>query len=114
MNNVYYILAFLFFIYFFILKGKRERKHIAAHIHLKKKRKDREKMFELAKNFIGKECLVYTINESQVEGVIKEISGGALLIENKGSTEAVNLDYVIRIREYPRNKNGKKKSVVLD
>ena len=26
----------------------------------------------------------------------------------------VNCDYITRIREYPRNKNGKKKSVVLD
>ena len=28
--------------------------------------------------------------------------------------EAINLDFVIRIREYPKNKKGKKKSVVLD
>ena len=39
---------------------------------------------------------------------------GGLLIENKGETEAVNLDYVVRLREYPKNKKGKKKSVVLD
>jgi len=26
----------------------------------------------------------------------------------------VNLDFVIRIREYPRKKNGKKKDIVLD
>ena len=31
-----------------------------------------------------------------------------------GKIEAINLDFVIRIREYPRNKKGKKKSVVLD
>ncbi|MDD6279559.1 MAG: DUF6897 domain-containing protein [Ruminococcus sp.] len=71
-------------------------------------------MIELAKNFIGKECLIYTFNGSQVEGVIKDISGNALLVENKGNTEVLNLDFVIRIREYPRNKKGKKKSVVID
>ena len=70
-------------------------------------------MLELAKRFIEKECIIYTFN-NQLEGVIKEISGNALLIEKKGMLEAVNLDFVVRIREYPRNKNGKKKSVVFD
>ena len=70
-------------------------------------------MLELAKRFIEKECIIYTFN-NQLEGVIKEISGNALLIEKKGMLEAVNLDFVVRIREYPRNKNGKKKSVVID
>ena len=32
----------------------------------------------------------------------------------KKETEILNLDFVIRIREYPRNKKGKKKSVVVD
>ena len=36
------------------------------------------------------------------------------MVEMGGKTEAINLDFVIRIREYPRNKNGKKKSVVFD
>ena len=72
-------------------------------------------MIELAKRFIGKECLIYSFDSShQFSGVIKEVSDGAVLIENKGQTEAINLDFVIRIREYPRNKKGKKKSVVLD
>lgn len=72
-------------------------------------------MVELAKRFIGKECLIYAFDSNrQFEGIIKEVSHGAVLIENKGNTEAINLDFVIRIREYPRNKNGKKKAVVVD
>ncbi len=72
-------------------------------------------MIELAKNFIGKECLVYSFDGShQFDGVIKEVSHGAILLEKNGATEAINLDFVIRIREYPRNKKGKKKSVVID
>jgi len=38
----------------------------------------------------------------------------AILVEKNGAVEAINLDFVIRIREYPKNKKGKKKSVVLD
>lgn len=50
----------------------------------------------------------------QVVGTIKEISANALIVEKNGVQEAVNLDFVVRIREYPKNKKGKKKSVVLD
>ena len=72
-------------------------------------------MKELAKRFIDKECLITAFDSNhQFEGVIKEVSDSAILVEKKESVEAINLDFVIRIREYPRNKKGKKKSVVLD
>ena len=70
-------------------------------------------MLELAKEFVGKECLIYTF-QSQLSGVIKEVTDGAILLEHGKEMEIVNLDYVMRIREYPRNKSGKKKSVVID
>lgn len=35
-------------------------------------------------------------------------------MEKDGKIEVLNLDFVIRIREYPRNKNGKKKAIVVD
>ncbi len=70
-------------------------------------------MMELCKKFIEKECLIYTLN-SQLSGIIKEVSNGAILVENKDTVEAVNLDFIVRVREYPRKKNGKKKSVIFD
>ena len=71
-------------------------------------------MKELAEKLIDKECLIYSFDENQYVGVIKEVVGGAILIEKDGSLEAINLDFIIRIREYPKGKNGKKKAVVLD
>ncbi len=72
-------------------------------------------MKELAKRFIDKECLITAFDSNhQFEGVIKEVSDSAILVEKKEAVEAINLDFVIRIREYPKNKKGKKKSVVLD
>ena len=72
-------------------------------------------MIELAKLFMGKECMIYAFDSShQFVGTIKEVTDGAILIEKDGKLEAINLNYVIRIREYPVKKNGKKKSVVLD
>lgn len=72
-------------------------------------------MKELAMRFIEKECIISAFDSSHVyTGIIKEVTDGAVLVENNGQVEAINLDFVIRIREYPRNKNGKKKAVVLD
>ena len=72
-------------------------------------------MKELAAKFIEKECIISSFDGShQYEGVIKEVTDGAILVEKEGKIEVLNLDFVIRIREYPKNKNGKKKSVVLD
>ena len=70
-------------------------------------------MVELCKRFIGKDCIIYTYN-SQIEATLKEVSDGAVLIERNGEEEAVNLDYIMRLREHPKNKNGKKKSIVVD
>ena len=47
--------------------------------------------------------------------MIKEIDDGGMVVERKtGEREIINLEYVTRIREYPRKKNGKKKEIVLD
>ena len=67
-------------------------------------------MKELAKRFVNKECVIYSFDSNhQFDGVIKEVTDGAILLEKDGKVEAINLDFVIRIREYPRNKKGKKK-----
>ena len=70
-------------------------------------------MTEIVKNYIGLDCLIYTMN-SQLTGVIKTVEGNWITVDNGNSVEAVNLDYVIRIREHPKNGKGKKKSIVLD
>ena len=95
-----------------ILITQRNEKITIKNI-IKKRQSEDKKMYELAQNFIEKECIIYTFN-SQITGVIKQVNEGGILIENSGNTEALNFDFIVRIREYPRNKNGKKKSVVID
>ncbi|MBP3313248.1 MAG: hypothetical protein J6K84_01115 [Oscillospiraceae bacterium] len=81
----------------------------------KRKLEGNTEMVELAKKFIDKECLIYAFDSNhQFDGVIKEVTNGAILLEKAGKIEAINLDFVIRIREYPTDKKGKKKSVILD
>ena len=110
-----YIPIIILFVLIFILF--RNRKVVVARKVIKKRKKeDLTKMIEFAKRFIGKECLIYAFDSNhQFQGIIKEVSDdGAMLIENGGTVEAINLDFVIRIREFPRNKKGKKKSFIVD
>lgn len=118
MTPVYWMLAALWFLFLFVFLPQRRKRNAAVLHHIRRKgKKEREAMETLAKQFIGKECIIYTItsNDGSVQGTIREVSGGGLVLEDaQGQIQAVNLEYVTRIREYPRNKKGKKKSVVLD
>ena len=114
MNPATYIPIIVLWIIIFIMFRNRRKAVIIRKIIEKRKTGGNTEMRELTERFIDKECLIYAFDSShQYEGVIKEVTNGAILIEKDGKTEAINLDFVIRIREYPRNKNGKKKSVVL-
>lgn len=109
--NPAYIAIIVIFIVLFV---QRHNNTVWIKQFIKAKRLEgNTQMLELAKSFIGKECMIYTIT-SQLSGVIKEVSGSAILLESGNTLEAVNLDFVVRIREHPRKKNGKKKAIVLD
>lgn len=118
MNGVTLILLALFLLV--IIPWITRRRRMAAirqFLNRKRQNKENDEMKELAKRFIGEECLIYTItsNDGSLQGVIREIGDGGMVIEKKsGEMEIVNLDFVTRIRQYPRKKNGKKKEIVLD
>lgn len=114
MENHSYFLPFIIILIFLLLE-RRKQKIAVTHHNIKKKRKDIHTMKELAKQFMGKECIIYTVadNFGNIQGVIKEVNGTGITVEDKQGLQAVNLDYVLRIREYPRKKNRKEKSVVF-
>lgn len=111
MNTSVYIMLFIV-IFIIIYSGQRDEKIIAKQIKKMRNKEERAAMTELAKRFIGKECVISTFN-SQVVGVIKEVTDGAVLIENNENPEIINIDYIVKIKEYPKNKNGKKKLIVV-
>ncbi len=114
MQPTLFIPIIIMFIALYIIMRNRKAVIIRKLIR-KRKQEGNTQMVELAKKFIGKECLVYAFDSShQFQGIIKEVSNGAILIEKSGAVEAINLDFVIRIKEYPKNKKGKKKALVLD
>lgn len=106
-----YIVIFLPLI-LFLLSRYRNRKYLAHQIISRKK--GRMQMQELAKKFIDKKCIIYTFDHSQIIGILKQVSDSGVLVEGSSGVEAVNLDFIVRIREYPRNKKGKEKSLILD
>lgn len=115
MNPSTYIPIIILWIIIFYVIFRNRRAVVARQIIKKRKLEGNAEMKELAKRFIDKECLISSFDSNhQFEGVIKEVSDSAILVEKNGTVEAINLDFVIRIREYPKNKKGKKKSVVLD
>ena len=115
MNPSTYLPIIVLWIFIFIMLRNRRRSVIAQKIIEKRRSEGNTEMKELAKRFIDKECLIYSFDGGhQYEGTIKEVTDGAILIEKDEKLEVVNLDFVIRIREYPRKKNGKKKDIVLD
>ena len=114
MDSLYLILLALFLLV--IIPRIMQRRRLAAVRHIlnqKKQNKENREMKELAKRFIGEACIIYTItsNDDSVRGVIKEIDDGGMVIEKKsGELEIINLDFVTRIRQYPKKKNGKKRT----
>ena len=114
MNSSYIPIIILWILIIAMLLRSRKAA-VAKRIVKKRKMEGNTEMKELAKRFVDKECIIASFDGNhQYEGVIKEVTDGAILLEKDGKIEALNLDFVLRIREYPRKKNGKKKSVVLD
>jgi len=111
-SSTYIAIIVMWIIIIYVLLSNRKAV-IARQIIKKRKTEGNTEMKELAMRFIDKECVISSFDGNhQYEGIIKEVTDGALLLEKDGKIEAINLDFVIRIREYPRNKKGKKKTII--
>ena len=82
-----------------ILPSQRRRKRTILANKILNKELENKEMFELAKRFIEKECIIYAFDGNQYNGVIKEVTDGAILTEKRGATEAINLNFVVKIKE---------------
>lgn len=72
-------------------------------------------MSDVFNKYVGKDCVIYLSNSSSniVECSVNSVSDNWLSIKTKDGEEMINIDYIIRIKEHPVNKNGKKKSVIF-
>lgn len=103
-------------IWLLIMSTQRRQRHRATMVARRLNNKGETiHMLEIAKRFLNVECVVYLFDGNTISGTVTEINNSALLIKKScGECEAINLGYVTRIREYPKNKKGKKKSVIAD
>lgn len=98
-----------------LIQEKKNGAAVLLHIRRKRKTREVDSMVELAKRFVGKECIISIITSSSpVTGTIEAVEDRGMLVKKDGVTTLVNLEYVSQIKEYPRKKNGKKKAVVLE
>lgn len=110
----YYMIILLVFVALYFIAQQRQ---LTVNLHrIRKKKRGKSEMTELIQKYIGKECLIYTCmsSSSLLKGVVLSCKDGWIEVETDGQTDIVNCEYIIRIREYPKNKKGKRKSVVLD
>lgn len=102
MTPAYFVPIFMLFLILYL--SRRNREMLARRVVTNKRMENREKMFEAAKKFIGKKCVVYTFNSDYVSGTVKDVTGGAIILDRKGNEEIINLDFVTRIKESPEKK----------
>lgn len=111
MNYTTYIPVIILFVIIFI--SYYSEKLITFKV-LRNKRKGRDLMNEIIRKYIGKDCLVYlSLSSSVVSGEVISLNDNWLTVLTKDGEETINIDYIIRIKEHPVNKNGKKKSVIF-
>lgn len=114
MNSSYILILALLLL--FVCIQRRKQRNAAVCTMRNRSREEVLNVEAMARQFVGKKCIIYTIADStsSVNGVIREVADGAMLVEDSGGfLQAINLAFVTRIREYPRNKKGKEKSVIL-
>ena len=111
--NTWWVCIFPLLILCIILYGQRKETTKFIEAKIRKQKGDIE-MHKLAERFIGKDVLLNTVASGTYDGVLKEVVDNAVVLEKDCTQTVVNLDYVIRLREYPRNKKGKRKSMIAD
>lgn len=91
-------------IVFLILMMEQQKKECVVSVRMRHKKVEGDKMEAMAKQFVGKTCLVTIFGGSTVKGIICEVQDHALLMDKKGTTQIINLEFVTCIEEIPQKK----------
>lgn len=109
---VYILILFLFLIIFIDSKQKSDN---IRRIIKKRKKRGLTDMSDIFNKYIGKDCVIYISNSSSniIECNVIRVADNWLTVKTRDGEEMINIDYLVRIKEHPTNKNGKKKSVIF-
>lgn len=117
MENYIWLIAFLPLLVVFLINSYIQRSEAQRRIirTKKQKQKGQASMSEAFNRFIGKQVVIYTSN-STIIGTVQAVEEGWVVLQpdkgQPGETEMINQDYISRIRDYPLNSKGKKKTIV--
>lgn len=111
--SAYIPIIFLWIIIFAVFRENKSRN--IRRIIKKRKKRGSVDMNEVFCRYIGKDCVIYLSNSSSnvMECKVTGVSDNWLTVESRDGVEIINVDYIIRIKEHPLNKNGKKKSIIF-
>lgn len=88
------------------MEESNSKKKIVHNIVKRKTKKEKQEMVEHIKEFIGKDCFIYTI-QSTLHGTIKDVTDNSIILETKSTNDVINLDYVMRVSEIVNRKKIK-------
>ncbi len=94
---------------------RNEKSQNIRKIIKKRKKRGKNDMNEVFNRYIGKDCVIYLSNSSSnvMECRVNNVSDNWITVETRDGVEILNIDYIIRVKEHPLNKKGKKKSVIF-
>lgn len=102
MQHVWFLWAAVFLI---IILTYRQERNLLKIRRRRRRREDGDHMNELVQRFMGKSCYIYLGTAGgSLSGVIEAAEGNWVSVRTKDSVEAVNLDYICRIKEKPAKK----------
>lgn len=96
MNPSYIAIFLILFVVF--MQQCQHKQLTAARRIIANRKKGEKKMTIILNGYEGENVTVYTLNDS-VTGRIVEINEGWIKIDTGKEVSAVNLDYVIRVKE---------------
>jgi hypothetical protein len=106
---------------FAVIEPRRAARLSLALQNIKKRReKGESSVNEALQSFVGRECIIKTLNysNSTVIGIVTAVDGCWMTVKTgKAGEENINMinaEHITRIREYPRDKQGRKKSFFID
>ena len=101
MNTSTYIILFLLI---FVIIGMEKRNKCVVWKRLRNCSQEGKQMETMARDMIGKRCVVEVFGGNAYKGVIEQVADKAVLLRQKKDTRIVNLDFVVSITQLPEKK----------
>lgn len=114
MNPSFFPTYFIIFMVIFLALNEARKNRLLKIIRDKKKKRGTAPMNEVINAYIGKDCVIYLSNSSSViTGNLISLNDNWITVKTKDGNEILNIDYIVRLKEHPVNKKGKKKEIIF-